>query len=88
MARCADSNCGYYWQEEGEAYPRCHYDDPWPAPCEYDDYEEKDESPIPDTFWEELYPSCSTCYNRDEDTPDKVACCNCCEDYSFYTPID
>lgn len=36
MARCAEG-CGYYWQEEGEAYPRCHYDDPWPAPCEYDD---------------------------------------------------
>lgn len=36
MARCAEG-CGYYWQEEGEDYPRCHYDDPWPAPCEYDD---------------------------------------------------
>lgn len=29
-------------------------------------------------------PSCSTCVNVDQDTIDKVACCNCCEDYSFY----
>ena len=40
MSRCADSNCGYYWQEADEEYPRCHYNDPWPAPCEYDDEEE------------------------------------------------
>ena len=44
MARCKDSNCGYYWQEPGEAYPRCHYDDPWPAPCEYDDNEREEDS--------------------------------------------
>lgn len=44
MARCADSNCGYYWQEEGEDYPRCHYNDPWPAPCEYDEEEDYDEN--------------------------------------------
>lgn len=42
MARCADSNCGYYWQDVDEDYPRCHYDDPWPAPCEYDDEPEGD----------------------------------------------
>lgn len=42
MSRCADSNCGYYYKKEGEDYPRCQYpeDDPFPAPCEYDDYEE------------------------------------------------
>lgn len=41
MSRCTDSNCGYYWQEEGEKFPRCHYNDPWPAPCEEEeeDYE-------------------------------------------------
>jgi len=33
--------CGYYWQEEGEDYPRCHYsDDRFPAPCEEEEYEE------------------------------------------------
>lgn len=38
MSRCADSNCGYYWLEQGELYPRCHYpDDGSMAPCEYDD---------------------------------------------------
>ena len=43
MSRCADSNCGYYWQAIGETYARCHYDDPWPAPCEYDDEPEEEE---------------------------------------------
>ena len=43
---------------------------------------------MPDIFCEELHPSCSTCYNGDMDTLGKVASCNCCEDYSFYTPID
>lgn len=43
MARCADSNCGYYYKKDGETYPRCHYDDPWPAPCEYDDEGDDDE---------------------------------------------
>lgn len=43
----------------------------------------------PDIYCEECKeeddPSCSTCYNADQDTTDKVACCNCCEDYCFYT---
>ena len=38
MSECEKMNCGYYWQEDGEDYPRCHYpDDGTPAPCEYDD---------------------------------------------------
>ena len=38
MSECEKMNCGYYWQEEGEDYPRCHYpDDGTPAPCEYED---------------------------------------------------
>ena len=42
MARCADSNCGYYYKADGDKYPRCHYpdNDPFPAPCEYDDNED------------------------------------------------
>jgi hypothetical protein len=70
--KCAE--CGYWWHEVGELSPRCHYDDPWPAPCEYDEPTEEEDDP-----------SCSTCYNADQDTTDKVACCNCCEDYCFYT---
>lgn len=31
---------------------------------------------------------CETCYNVDQDTENKVACCNCCEDYDFYIPAD
>lgn len=42
MARCAEG-CGYYWQEEWEDYPSCHYNYPWPAPCEYDNEPEEEE---------------------------------------------
>ena len=31
---------------------------------------------------------CETCYNIDQDAENKVACCNCCEDYDFYIPAD
>ena len=57
MATCADSNCGYYYQLEGEDYPRCHYpDDGTLAPCEYDDYcEPKD---IDDDFGFDPYSGC------------------------------
>lgn len=68
--RCAE--CNLYWAEEGENFPSCKADPNWPAPCEYDEEEEEE-------------PSCSTCHNADQDTTDKVACCNCCEDYSFYS---
>lgn len=35
---CHNSNCGYYWKDPDEDYPRCHYpDDGTLAPCEYDD---------------------------------------------------
>ena len=40
MGYCEKTNCGYWWRDEDEEYPRCHYDDPWPAPCEYDESEE------------------------------------------------
>lgn len=41
MGLCEKMNCGYWWCDEDEKYPRCHYDDPWPAPCEHDDFEEE-----------------------------------------------
>ena len=36
MTRC--EMCGYYWKEEGDRYPHCHFEglDGW-APCENDD---------------------------------------------------
>ena len=42
MGFCESINCGYWWRDEGEGYAYCHYNDPWPAPCEYeeDGYEE------------------------------------------------
>lgn len=36
--KCTD--CPYYWKEEWEDYPCCHFDPvhhPTPSPCEYDD---------------------------------------------------
>lgn len=43
--KCVD--CSYYWQDENDAFPRCHFEriaDWDEAPCEYDDddYEEPD----------------------------------------------
>ena len=40
MSECAISNCGYYWQDEDEDYPRCHFDGFGKAPCEEDDWDE------------------------------------------------
>lgn len=34
MSLCERINCGYYWKDEDDDFPHCHYDDPWPAPCE------------------------------------------------------
>lgn len=36
MTRC--EMCGYFWQEEDENHPYCHYEgvEAW-APCEQDD---------------------------------------------------
>lgn len=40
MSECEKMNCGYYWKEEGEDFPSCHFEG-WTAPCEYEDgYEE------------------------------------------------
>lgn len=36
---CADSNCGYYWQDIDEDYPRCHFEGIGKAPCEEDDWD-------------------------------------------------
>jgi hypothetical protein len=37
---CADSGCGYYWQDEDDDYPCCHFDGYGKAPCEEDDWDE------------------------------------------------
>ena len=39
--RCCD--CSLWWQDENENFADCHADPNWPAPCEYDDYEEEEE---------------------------------------------
>ena len=41
---CTD-NCGYYWKEEDDAFPRCHFEGPdgW-APCEQEDEYYDDEA--------------------------------------------
>ena len=45
MSECEKRNCSYYWRDEDEAYPCCHYNDPrFPAPCEEDDEDWDDNS--------------------------------------------
>ena len=45
MSECKKRNCSYYWRDEDEAYPCCHYDDPrFPAPCEEVDEDWEDDS--------------------------------------------
>ena len=43
--KCAD--CCYFWKEENESYPSCHWEPHAPgdmAPCDYeDDYDEEDD---------------------------------------------
>ena len=42
-SECAKCNCSYYWQDENESYPRCHFERiaDWDiAPCEYEDDED------------------------------------------------
>lgn len=41
-------NCGYFWQEEHEERPTCHWQERCPgdiAPCEEDDYLEPEDDP-------------------------------------------
>lgn len=50
--------CAYYWQEDGENFPRCHYESMGgfdPAPCEIEDnYDEQEyENDIADLYEEE-----------------------------------
>ena len=26
MSECAKRGCSYYWQDENESYPRCHFE--------------------------------------------------------------
>lgn len=48
MSTCASSNCGYYWQDENDDYPRCHFDGFGKAPCEEDDWDEPDRYTLAD----------------------------------------
>lgn len=51
---CSSINCGYYYKEEGEKFPHCHFEGPvgW-APCEYDDYYiEPEDDDYPDDYYD------------------------------------
>ena len=66
MNECEKMNCGYYWQEEGEDYPRCHYpDDGTKAPCEYDDDYEDDYDDYDDCDYECGYDPYMGCFTDD-----------------------
>ena len=36
------TECNLWWADLNEEHPSCHADPNWPAPCEYDDYEEEE----------------------------------------------
>ena len=86
--KCAE--CNLCWAAEGERFPSCKADPNWPAPCEYDDDAIVDESYDPglEPDWEldssEKNWSCAECTHSGQETTDDVACCNCCEDGSFF----
>ena len=48
---CVD--CGYYWREEDDAIPRCHFEGPvgW-APCEQEDEYYDDEAENDSIYYE------------------------------------
>ena len=56
---CADSNCGYYWQDEDDDYPRCHFDGYGNAPCEEDDWDDEP-GDIDEDFGFDPYEGCYT----------------------------
>lgn len=54
MSECEKRGCSYYWQDENESYPTCHYNDPiFPAPCE--EYDEPDDYDYDDDVDESNY---------------------------------
>lgn len=80
MNYCEEINCGYYWAEEWEVFPSCHFVGWWGAPCEENDYVSDDDYDEE----EEMRMDCSTCIHFIQETADDVACCNCCDDGEFY----
>lgn len=44
--KCTD--CPYYWKNEEDAFPCCHFEETWEAPCETEDYYEEE-------YYEEEY---------------------------------
>ena len=56
---CEAMNCGYWWQDADEDYPRCHFGDDI-APCEEEDYYDPD-----DCDYEVGFDPYSGCYTDD-----------------------
>lgn len=42
MSECEKMNCGYYYKDEEDDFPCCHFEG-WTAPCEYEDDHEEEE---------------------------------------------
>lgn len=57
---CESINCGYWWQDATEDYPRCHYEGSDACPCEVDEYYEDD-----DCDYEVGYDPYMGCYTDD-----------------------
>ena len=91
------TECNLWWPDRAGEYPHCHADPNWPAPCEYEDEwdeEEEDDWSILDCSDEPSFPegelrigkkwNCAECVHSGQETTDDVACCNCCENGSFF----
>lgn len=62
MNICERMNCGYWWKEEDEDYPSCHFpsDEIFPAPCEEDDWDSEEPDDIDDDCGFDPYEGCYT----------------------------
>ena len=73
----------------------CYTDEGHPCRCTMPNPEEECDDFL--TFWDPIeddgdwldddWNPCATCGNRAEDTPEKIAACNCCETANFYYKI-
>lgn len=55
MNECELRNCGYYYQDEEDNFPRCHYEDhSFPAPCEQEDDDYIDDNDYEDFYDDEV----------------------------------
>ena len=43
MSECEKMNCGYYYKDEHDDFPCCHFEGYWMVPCVYEEEEDYNE---------------------------------------------